>query len=191
MPPVFVTTNEHKFEEAKSIAEKFGIDIEHRDVPYVEIQADNLDQIVKPSAQQACKFIDAPCFVEDAGLFIGSLNGFPGPYSSYVFKTLGNEGILRLMENVDNRRAEFRSAVGYCEPGGEPETFEGKVVGTIARESRGTKGFGYDPIFMPERGEGGTFGEISTEMKNSFSHRAEAIEKFVKWYSRNKRVDGD
>lgn len=188
---VFVTTNEHKFEEAKSIAEKFGIEIEHYNVPYVEIQDDNLDQIVKPSAQQACKFTNAPCFVEDAGLFIESLNGFPGPYSSYVYKTLGNEGILRLMENIDDRRAEFRSAIGYCEPRGKPETFKGKVMGTIARGTRGTRGFGYDPIFMPERGEGGTFAEMSKEMKNSLSHRAKAIEKFVKWYSRNKKVDGD
>lgn len=191
MTLIFVTSNEHKFREAIKIVENFDLDLEHRDVSYIEIQADDLAGVVKPSAQQACGMVGGPCFVEDAGLFIDSLNGFPGPYSSYVFKTLGNRGILRLMEGVENRRAEFRSAVGYCEPGSDPKVFLGKVEGTISEESRGTKGFGYDPIFMPDGGEGGTFAEMSTEMKNFLSHRGRAIEKFVKWYVRNKRADGD
>ena len=190
MTLIFVTSNEHKYEEAEKLAEKFDIDIKRRNIPYIEVQADNLEEVVKPSAQQACKLAGEPCFVEDAGLFIDSLNGFPGPYSSYVFETLGNRGILKLMKGTENKRGEFRSAIGYCEPGEKPQVFKGKVVGTISEEIRGERGFGYDPIFMPERGEGGTFAEMSTEMKNNLSHRAEAIEKFVKWYRRNKMVGG-
>lgn len=189
MTLVFVTSNKNKFEEAEKIAENQGISLEHTNTSYIEIQADNLADVVKPSAQQAHEMIGSPCFVEDAGLFIESLNGFPGPYSSYVFKTLQNKGILQLMENTKNRRAEFRSAIGYYESNSKPKVFEGKVKGTIAKEMRGSKGFGFDPIFMPDEGEGDTFAEISTEMKNDLSHRAKAIEKFVKWYVRNKKAE--
>ncbi|KXA90596.1 hypothetical protein AKJ37_01430 [candidate division MSBL1 archaeon SCGC-AAA259I09] len=188
MPLIFVTSNQHKFEEARTLAEEYEIEIEQRDVPYIEIQTDNLADIVKPGAQQAYRMSGAPCFVEDAGLFINALNGFPGPYSSYVFKTLGNQGILRLLEGVDDRRAEFRSALGYC--GNSIKVFEGKVKGTIAKEERGSKGFGYDPIFIPDMGGEGTFAEMSMEMKNALSHRANSIEKFVKWYSKNKKAEG-
>lgn len=191
MTLAFVTSNKNKFEEAEKVAKEYGIEIEHRNIAYIEIQADSLVEVVKPSAQQAYKIAGQPCFVEDAGLFISSLGGFPGPYSSYVFKTIGNQGILRLMEDLEDRRAEFRSAVGFCGSNSEPEVFQGKVTGTITKEERGSKGFGYDPIFMPDRGEGGTFAEMAMEMKNLLSHRADAIEKFVKWYSRNKKAEGD
>lgn len=191
MTLVFATSNRHKFEEAEKIAAEYDLELQHTDIVYIEIQADELEDIAKPSAQQACRLVGGPCFVEDAGLFIEALGGFPGPYSSYVFKTLGNNGVLKLMEGIDNRRAEFRSAVAYCEQGSDPYVFLGKTPGTISENKRGDKGFGYDPIFMPDRGEGGTFSEMSTEMKNMFSHRAESIEKLVKWYIRNKRVDGD
>lgn len=191
MSLIFVTSNKHKFEEAEKLAQELGIDLEHLNIPYVEIQSDTLEEVVKPSAQQACKLVESPCFVEDAGMFIDPLKGFPGPYSSYVFKTLGNKGILKLMEGIEDRRAEFRSAVGYCEPDSKPRIFNGKIQGTITKESRGSKGFGYDPIFMPDGGEGGTFAEMPTEMKNVFSHRARSIEKFVKWYIRNKKADGE
>lgn len=191
MTLAFVTSNKNKFEEAEKVANEYGIEIEHRNIPYIEIQADTVVEVVKPSAQQAYKISGQPCFVEDAGLFINPLKGFPGPYSSYVFKTIGNQGILRLMKSLEDRRAEFRSAVGFCGADAEPKVFQGKVTGTIAEEERGSKGFGYDPIFMPDRGEGGTFAEMSMEMKNVLSHRAAAIEKFVKWYGRNKKAEGD
>ena len=187
----FATGNEHKFEEARELAKNYDLEIEHRNISYIEIQADDLVEVVKPGAQQASSMIGSPCFVEDAGLFVKHLKGFPGPYSSYVYKTIGNQGILRLMDGVEDRDAEFRSAVGYCEPGSEPEIFVGKVEGAITTDSRGSKGFGYDPIFVPKEGEGGTFAEMSTEMKNYLSHRADAIEKLVKWYIRNKKADGD
>ncbi len=185
----FITSNEHKFEEVRVIAKKYSLEIEQEDVPYVEIQSDDLREIVKPGAQQAHKMSNSPCFVEDSGLFIDSLNGFPGPYSSYVFRTLGNKGILKLMNDRSDRRAEFKSAIGYCGDS-ELRVFEGKVKGTIAEEKRGSEGFGYDPIFIPDKAAGGTFAEISMEMKNSLSHRGSAIERFVKWYSKNKKAEG-
>lgn len=189
MSLIFVTSNENKFEEAQEIAKEYGLNIKHQKVSYTEIQAETLEEVVKPSAKEAYKLAGEPCFVEDAGLFINPLNGFPGPYSSYVFKTLGNKGILRLMDGMDDRVAEFRAAVGYCDSNLEPEVFKGRVEGKISVEERGSEGFGYDPIFTPQGGNGETFAEMGVEMKNEFSHRAAAIEKFVKWYASNKKAE--
>lgn len=186
-----MTSNSQKFDEAKIVSDKHGIEMIRRDVPYIEIQADDLVDVAKTGAQQACTLISEPCFVEDAGLFIGALGGFPGPYSSYVFEKLGNDGILKLMNGIEDRRAEFLSAVAYCEPGSKPIVFEGRILGSLTEDLRGSRGFGFDPIFAPDGGEGRTFAEMTTEMKNVFSHRAKSIEKFVKWYVRNKETGGD
>ena len=120
--------------------------------------------------------------VEDAGLFIKALKGFPGTYSSYVQETLGNQGILKLLDGVNDRYAEFRSVIGYCAPNSEPKIFLGKVIGEIAVEEKGDLGFAFDPIFYVPN-EGKTFGELTTEEKNQFSHRKNSLEKFIKWYS--------
>ncbi|MDI6643162.1 MAG: XTP/dITP diphosphatase [Candidatus Hodarchaeaceae archaeon] len=187
MALIFVTSNRHKFEEVSELAARHGIELEHRGTPYIEIQADNLEDVVRPSAQQACALLKQPCFVEDAGLFVQALRGFPGPYSNFVFRTLGNEGLLKLMAGETDRRAEFRSAVGYCEPGQRPEVFTGKVKGTIAPEARGMRGFGFDPIFLVENMDK-TFGEMEISEKNKFSHRAQAIEAFFSWYEQREKA---
>lgn len=181
MAVIFVTTNRYKFEEASELAARHGIEIERRNMPYIEIQADDLEEIIQVGVQQACALLKASCFAEDAGLFIRAFRGFPGPYSNFVFRTLGNEGILKLMANESDRRAEFRAAVGYCEPGQKPKIFAGKVEGTITLEAKGARGFGFDPIFSPNEGDGRTFAEISAAEKNKFSHRARAIEGFFNW----------
>ena len=175
----FLTGNKHKFFEVKPIAEKYGVKLVQYLGEKLEIQADDLVKIAKVAALNAYMNVGKPLLVEDAGLFIEALNGFPGPYSSYVFKTIGYTGILKLLENVKNRRAFFRSvAVLVYEP--LIITGIGEVEGTIAYEARGDKGFGFDPIFIP-RGSSKTFAEMSIEEKNMFSHRAKAVEKvFIK-----------
>ncbi|MEM2192168.1 MAG: RdgB/HAM1 family non-canonical purine NTP pyrophosphatase, partial [Candidatus Hadarchaeales archaeon] len=148
-----------------------------------EIQSNSLAEIAKFSAKHAFSILHSPCFVEDAGIFISALNGFPGPYSKFVFMTIGNAGVLKLLEGTKNRDAKFISAVGYCD-GSEPKVFLGSVAGKISRKPRGTSGFGFDPIFIPEGGDGKTFGEMSVEEKNAFSHRAKAVEAFLKWFKK-------
>jgi XTP/dITP diphosphohydrolase len=148
----------------------------------VEIQAEKLEDIVRPGVQQAWALLRKPCFIEDAGLFVNALNGFPGPYSKFVFLTIGNEGLLKLMEGKSNRRAEFKSAVGYCNSGERPKVFTGISIGKISVTPRGSFGFGYDPIFIADKGDGRTFAEMPIKDKNKFSHRADALEKFFKWY---------
>jgi XTP/dITP diphosphohydrolase len=116
--------------------------------------------------------------LEDAGLTIDALQGFPGVYSKYVFFTIGLSGILRLLNEVQNRTAIFRSVYAYSEPGKKPILVVGECLGTITTERRGTQGFGYDPIFIP-KGAMKTFGEMTVEEKNRYSHRAKALENLL------------
>jgi len=179
----FITGNEHKVIEAEGIFKNFGIELEHIDLGYMEPQG-TLEDVAKFGAKYACQELNRSVIVEDAGLFIRALNGFPGTYSSYVQDSLGNQNILKLMDNVDDRYAEFRSVIGYCAPNSEPKVFLGRVKGQIAFEERGNLGFAYDPIFYVGE-EGKTFGELTTEQKNQFSHRRNSLEKFISWYIDN------
>jgi len=157
-------------------------------VDAVEIQDDSLENIAKYSVQDAVKNCGLPVFVEDAGLFVDALNGFPGPYSKYVYNTVGIKGILKLMKNVTNRSAYFMSVVSFGSPNEDPLCFVGKVDGKLSLDERGISGFGYDPIFIPSEGDGRTFAEMTTDEKNGYSHRAKALRKFAEWYSHvNKR----
>jgi XTP/dITP diphosphohydrolase len=152
-------------------------------VEAVEIQDDKLENIAKYSALDAVKNCGLPVFVEDAGLFVDALKGFPGPYSKYVYKTIGLKGILKLMTNMTKRSAHFKSVITFATPKEKLFSFVGKVDGKISLKLQGKLGFGYDPIFMPYEGEGRTFAEMSTEEKNVYSHRGKALRKFSEWYS--------
>lgn len=175
----FITGNPHKVKEAQGIFQKLGITLDHTDLGYPEIQG-NLEEVARYGAQDAARRLGKPVIVEDAGIFIRALKWFPGTYSSYVQETLGNQGILKLMNDVEDRYAEFRSVVGYCTPNSEPGVFLGAVSGHIAYEERGEYGFAYDPLFIPD-GYQKTFGELSTVEKNEFSHRRRSLEKFAAW----------
>jgi XTP/dITP diphosphohydrolase len=178
----FATKNRGKFLEAARVADSFKISLKHLKFEKQEIQAWNLTEIASHAAFQAAKVTNKNVVAEDAGFFVRALNGFPGPYSSYVFKTLGLEGILRLMRNVGNREAYFQAAVAYCKPSHRPVCFTGIVKGRVARHKRGTQGFGYDPIFIPSGGDERTFAEMGTDEKNLNSHRAKAFARFCRWF---------
>jgi len=179
----FVTSNVHKFQEARSVLSEYKIATAKLRVEAVEIQDDNLENIAKYSVQDAVKNCGLPVFVEDAGLFVEALNGFPGPYSKYVYNTVGVKGILKLMKNIENRNAYFMSVIAFGSPEEQPTCFVGKVEGKLSLQERGTSGFGYDPIFEPLEGNGRTFAEMTTNEKNGYSHRAEALRKFALGYS--------
>ena len=179
----FVTSNIHKFNEARPILAEYKVAVAMLKIKAVEIQDDNQENIAKASATDAVKKCGLPIFVEDAGLFIEALNGFPGPYSSYVYRTIGTKGTLKLMENIDERDAYFQSVVAFSSPEEAPKCFQGKVKGKISMEERGSSGFGFDPIFEPSGGRKKTFAEMTTTEKNEYSHRAEALRKFTEWYA--------
>jgi XTP/dITP diphosphohydrolase len=170
----FVTSNKGKFAEAREI---FG-DLEMRNIGYTEIQADTLEEVATFGINEVADRLKGPVMIEDAGLFIQALKGFPGVYSAYVQKTIGNVGILKLMQGLENRDAFFKSVVAYVEPDMEPVMFAGEVHGRIGFEQRGKKGFGYDPIFYI--GDE-SLGEMETEEKNRISHRGASMKAMKQW----------
>jgi len=173
------TSSEDKYREAREILAEFGVELGRIDAEKNEIQADDPVEIVEYSLRQMEE--DGRAVVmEDAGIFIEHFGGFPGPYSSYVLKRLDNPGILKLMEGIDDRRAHYQSAVALRR-GDETTSFRGYVRGTIAKTIRGSGGFGYDPIFIPDEGDGRTFGEMTEDEKNAISHRARAFRRLGEW----------
>lgn len=178
----FATGNINKFNEARRILAEYNISVAMIRVKIMEVQDDEIENIAITSALDAMRRINLPVIVEDAGLFIDALDGFPGPYSSYVYRKIGLSGILKLLEGIENRRARFKSIVAFSDPKGELRCFHGVVEGKIAKEARGYGGFGFDPIFEPYDEHGKTFGEMTIEEKNRLSHRAKALREFAKWY---------
>ena len=178
----FVTRNKGKFREVETLAKQYGIIVEQLGVDKLEIQADDIREVALYAARYVFEKIgrNKNIVVEDAGLFINALRGFPGPYSSYVYKTIGIYGILKLMDNVKDRSAFFKTVVVFKSPWLGEKIFEGVVHGKIALRAKGSMGFGFDPIFIPE-GSTKTFAEMSIEEKNKFSHRAIAFKRFFKW----------
>jgi XTP/dITP diphosphohydrolase len=183
----FATNNVNKFQEARRVLAEYKIVVGMLRVKTLEIQSESLEQVAKASVMEAFRNCNLPLIVEDAGLFVEALNGFPGPYAAYVYKTIGNRGLLQLMENTKNRKARFSSVVAYysahCK---SPICFEGEVLGKITKEERRSdnrNGFGFDPIFKPANSNK-TFAEMSLSMKNKYSHRANALHKFAQWYKR-------
>jgi XTP/dITP diphosphohydrolase len=170
----FVTSNKGKFAEARAILE----DLVQRDIGYAEIQADTLEEVALYGMKEVRGRLEEPVMLEDAGLFVQALHGFPGVYSAYAQKTIGNSGILRLMEGQENRSAYFKSVVAYAEPGMETVMFSGEVHGQIGIEARGNKGFGYDPIFYVEDV---SLAEMELEKKNQISHRAKSMRALKEW----------
>lgn len=185
----FATNNFNKFREACMVLREFNLSAGMLRIKTFEIQSESLEEIAKASVLKAFEKCGIPIMVEDAGLFVEALNDFPGPYASYAYKTIGNEGLLRLMDGVENRKASFRSVVAYFSSELKfPICFKGEIVGEITKEVRkGCSGFGFDPIFKPQ-GSDKTFAEMSVEEKNMYSHRARAFREFAKWYKSFKRI---
>jgi len=179
----FMTENPDKFREAKSILDTQGIKIRQLKRAKVEIQDSSLEKIARRAIKTAS--VDHPglLLVEDSGLFIDALKGFPGPFSSYVYKTIGLKAILGLMEGR-KRSAYFQTSIAVGSASLAPRTFTGMVRGSISRKIIGSTGFGYDPIFIP-KGFKETFGQTDAKFKNRNSHRARAFLKFAKWYKRS------
>jgi XTP/dITP diphosphohydrolase len=181
-----VTSNIHKFNEAQRVLSEYKIATAMlQKIDVIEIQDDNIENVAKASAVDAFQKCKLPIVVEDAGLSIKALNGFPGPYSSYVYRTIGNDRILELMENIADRNAYFKSVVAFLDSAmSSPVHFVGKVEGKIVKAKWGNHGFGFDPIFKPfDSSE--TFAEMTVEEKNQYSHRASAFRKFAQWYTAN------
>jgi XTP/dITP diphosphohydrolase len=183
---VVATRNAHKTREIQLI---LGSDFTVRDLgAYAEISeihedGTSFEENAKLKALAASRQLPALVIADDSGLEVDALGGAPGIYSArYAGASATNRDkidkllreLVRVLATDERRRARFRCVVALARNGNLLGTFEGIVEGRIADEARGNGGFGYDPIFIPEGFEQ-TFGELSTEVKNTISHRAKAI----------------
>ena len=182
----FASSNEHKFQEAERILANLGMQINLFKTTLEEIQSNNLNDIAEKKAINAYDLIQKPVIIEDDGLFIDSLDGFPGPYSSYVYDTIGNKGIMNLLENSKVRDAKFVSIIAYCDSDCDVKLFESSIPGKISSVIE-KGGWGYDPIFIPD-GESKTYANVSD--KDKFSHRSAALTKFSNWFLDRQKDNG-
>ncbi len=182
---IFATGNENKISEASGIFSHIGFEVEPLLIAgnfpdLIEPQADRVEETALSKLNQARDLVIGTEFegeillAEDSGLFIDSLSGFPGPYSSYIERTIGLNGILKLLEGESKRGAEFRAVAAFSLDG-KTLTTTGICRGTISEIQSGSNGFGFDPIFIPEEGDGRTCGDLSPEEKSIVSHRGMAL----------------
>ena len=182
MKLVFATNNKHKLEEVRAIiGDRVEIlslnDIDcHDDIPET---ADTLQGNALIKARYIHEKYNVDCFADDTGLEVEALDGAPGVYSArYAGEECDSQANMhKLLENLtgeNNRKAQFRTVIALIIKG-EEKLFNGIVKGEISREKMGNSGFGYDPIFIPE-GSSKSFAQMSSEMKNSISHRYRATE---------------
>jgi XTP/dITP diphosphohydrolase len=180
---VMATANRHKLEEANYALREFGVTLVGQDIKGTEIQSMDPIQVARSCLLELLPSFGRPLIVEDTALSVKALNGFPGALASDVFKTIGNRGILKLLEGEEDRSACFEAAVAYGLPPDRIWVFTGRAHGTISLEPKGDKGFGFDPIFIPN-GHSRTFGEMTLEEKGRVSHRALAFRRLGYWVLR-------
>ena len=185
MKVLFLTSNKNKVFEANQTLSELGYEVEQFLIngvapEIIEPQSSQIEIVSEYKIQQALELISGTNFenyallVEDSGLFIECLNDFPGVFSSYFFETIGNQGIIKLLANEANRDAEYR-AYSILYRDGKYFHALGKCMGRISNEVKGSNGFGYDPVFIPNSGDGRTFGEMEDYEKVSKSHRGESL----------------
>jgi XTP/dITP diphosphohydrolase len=177
-----VTSNLHK---AREVAAFFQgeIDTEHVNLECPEFRHSDVVEIARGKARFAWEHLRRPLIVDDTAFSVKALRGFPGPYAAYVLDTLGYQGILRLLDGVEERGASFETAVAYADGEGI-QAFRGRLEGIITHSPRGREGFGYDPIFEVD---GRTLAELSLEEKSRISHRARALSAFGDWWRKEHR----
>lgn len=185
MKLVFATQNLNKLQEIRQLVPA-GIEVlSLHDLDFsgeIEETGATLEENALLKARLIYEKFGINCFADDTGLEVEALGGAPGVYSArYAGKkqdaNRNMDKLLAELADKSDRRAAFKTVIAL-RAGGKEYLFEGAVHGTIAQEKRGTAGFGYDPVFMPD-GHSKTFAEMSAAEKNSISHRARAVNKLV------------
>jgi XTP/dITP diphosphohydrolase len=168
---VFVTSNVNKWREAQRI---LGYPVERVELELDELQAENVRAVALAKSRLAFQRLQRPVIVEDAGFELRGLGGFPGPYIKYWEKLGGLESLCRAADGLGERRVRAVCALGLCSDAGS-DVVEGAVDGVLAQHPRGSSGFGWDAVFIPQ-GDTRTFGEMTPEEKDERSHRRRAWE---------------
>jgi XTP/dITP diphosphohydrolase len=155
----FITTNNYKFKKFSESVNVSGIEVTQLAKETPEIQANNNREVAEFSAQWAANEFNCPVIKEDVGLHIDFLEGFPGVYLSSIEKQLKTEGFIKLLTEVEDRRAHWEYAIAYCEPGKKPISFYIQHEGMIATEAKGSSGWYVDKLFIP-KGNNKTISEL-------------------------------
>jgi XTP/dITP diphosphohydrolase len=187
----FASNNKHKLEEIKNVVGRKIEILSLADIKCNEELPETRNTLEGNSLQKAeyvLQHYNTPCFADDTGLEVEALHGAPGVYSA---RYAGNHRstddnialLLQNLKNDTNRKAQFRTVITLIGVEAQPVFFEGIIRGEIITEKRGSSGFGYDPVFIPE-GHSKTFAEMTLEEKNQLSHRAIAVKKLAEYLSR-------
>jgi XTP/dITP diphosphohydrolase len=169
-----ITSNPGKMREFRAALEPLGFELRQRSEEIDEIQADELEDVVRNCMVQLRARGLNNYIIDDSGLFIDSLKGFPGVYSAHALKTIGCQGMIELLRGKDDRAARFRCCIGCNVDDLGEMVVSAEAAGRIIEEERGSGGFGFDPIFVPS-GYEVTFSELPLDEKNRISHRGKAI----------------
>lgn len=192
MKLVFVTGNQNKIKEVNAFLLDKNINTgSHFDLGWegdIEETGKTFEENAILKAQTIFDMYQLPVIAEDSGLEVFSLDNEPGVYSArYAGEDKSDADNIRLLlknlEDKEDRQARFVTVVAYIDQEGSIKTFRGEIYGNIGLHPKGTSGFGYDPVFIPDNTES-TFAEIPLEIKNKISHRALAMQQFVDYFSK-------
>lgn len=195
MKIVFATNNSNKLSEIQDI---LGPDFQivslkdigcHEDIPET---GKTLEENALQKAQYVYDHYHIDCFADDTGLEVEALQGAPGVHSARYAEGTDHDSeanmakLLRELGENNNRKAQFRTVIALILHG-EVHEFEGKIEGSIAKEKKGTEGFGYDPLFVPD-GYEESFAQLGMDIKNTISHRARAVEQLARYLKKIKGI---
>lgn len=191
MKLIFATGNQHKLMEVKKIIPSHIELLSLKDIDFtedIEETGNTLEENALLKAKTIYNKTGIACMADDSGLLVDALNGEPGVYSArYAGPEKNDENntqkLLKELHASSDRSAHFKTVIALVVPGKEI-LFDGKIEGQIITEKRGTNGFGYDPVFVPN-GYQQTFAELSLDEKSKISHRALAVKKLIEYLSTN------
>lgn len=183
MKLVIATRNAHKLEEIHHIFDFQDLEVlsafDYPDIPDVIEDGETLEENAKKKSVEIAIATGCWSLADDSGLEVDALNGAPGVYSAryageHCSYADNNTKLLEELAGNPNRTARFRTVIALSDPDGNVQTVSGECLGVIINELRGTNGFGYDPLFIPD-GCSETFAELPVDVKNRISHRANAL----------------
>lgn len=176
MTVTYVSRNKAKIEETTRTLARFGIRVIAKQVGFLELQDDNIENVVRHKLEEAAKVIKGPVLVDDTGVFLAAYDKFPGALAGYVLRSLGYKGFLNLLNN-EERNVTLETVAAIHIPGNGTKVFKGECRGRITESPTGVdnNAFPLDRLFIPE-GESRTFAEMDFEEKSKYSARVRALE---------------
>jgi non-canonical purine NTP pyrophosphatase (RdgB/HAM1 family) len=168
----FITGNPEK---AAQLKRHLDYEVDHKKLDVHEIQSLDLEEVATYKAQEAYRLLKSPVLVEDTALTFKALGSLPGPLVRWFLESLGNDGIVKLLDGYDDRAVVAQVCFALCDENGI-KIFKGSTEGTVSPEPRGEKGFGWDPIFIP-KGHEETWGEMDVDQQKETSMRRIALKK--------------